>query len=153
MLKLIHTLIYKSMPRSKVKRIQLQIPIWSRYLYVILAVILLPWTIYLGLTLPVHHLSNHWDVSWVGLDVALIVSITLTGLFALLKSPWIIMSASSAASFLLVDAWFDVMSEKSGLEFTQAIVLALLVELPLAAMSYYLAYHVAHGQAQYKNQA
>jgi hypothetical protein len=134
------------MSRHKVKRIQLQIPTWSRYLYVILALILLPWTIYLGLTLPEHHLSAHWDASWVGLDIALIVSLSLTGLFALFRSPWIIMSASSAASFLLVDAWFDIMSEKGGLELVQSLTLSLLVELPLAAMSYYLAYHVAHAR-------
>jgi hypothetical protein len=41
---------------------------------------------------------------------------------------------------LLVDAWFDVTLEH-GAALDQAIVMALLVELPLAIMSYYLASH------------
>jgi hypothetical protein len=132
----------------KVKRVKLQVPSWARYLYMALSVILLPWTIYLGTALPEHHLSAHWDASWVGLDIALIISLLLTAVFALRRSPWVIISATSVGSFLLVDAWFDVMSERQGLALLQALVLAFFVELPLAGMSYYLAYRVVHSQAK-----
>jgi hypothetical protein len=40
----------------------------------------------------------------------------------------------------LVDAWFDVMSERHGLALVQAIVVAACIELPLAAVSFWLAH-------------
>ena len=106
-----------------------------------LAVVLLPWTVYLGLSLPSHHLSAHWDISWTGLDAGLILSLAATGLFAYLRSILVVIAAATTGSLLLVDAWFDVMSEKRGTDFHQALILAFVFELPLALLSYYLATH------------
>ncbi len=58
-----------------------------------------------------------------------------------MKSIWVIITASTAGSLLLVDAWFDVMSEKAAPQLHQAILLAFVFEIPLAVMSYYLAFH------------
>lgn len=126
---------------KKANIITLQIPTWASRLYILLGLVLVPWTIYLGVTLPKHHLSSHWDVSWTGLDIGLAFSLISTGILAYKKSIWLIITASTTGSFLLVDAWFDVMSEKSAFVLHQAIVLALLFEVPLAMMSYYLAFH------------
>jgi hypothetical protein len=120
--------------------IRLRLPRWAPRVYTLLAVILLPWTIYLGLSLPEHHLSAHWDLSWTGLDIALVASLFATGVLARIKSVWVIISASTTGSLLLVDAWFDIMSER-GNSFHQAVVMACLIEIPLAMMSYYLAFH------------
>ena len=38
------------------------------------------WTIYIGLELPRHYVANHWDLAWVGLDVA--------QMFMLICSAW-----------------------------------------------------------------
>jgi hypothetical protein len=125
----------------KPNTIVLRIPSWAAKAYVILAIVLVPWTVYLGLSLPTHHLSSHWDVSWTGLDIALSVSFLLTGLFAFLRSMWVVITASTTGSLLLVDAWFDIMSEHGGRLFHQALFAAFLFEIPLALMSYYLAGH------------
>ena len=125
-----------------VKKIMLSVPSWPASVYIILSVILLPWTIYLGATLPVHHLSTHWDVSWAGLDVGLVVTMLATGTLAYVKSRWIAITSSTVGSLLLVDAWFDVISQRPGLQLHEAIFLAIFIELPLAFMSYYIAYEV-----------
>lgn len=124
--------------------IVLRVPAWTAKVYVILAVVLLPWTIYLGLTLPEHHLSAHWDISWTGLDVGLVLTLIATGIFAYLRSIWVVIAAASTGSLLLVDAWFDIMSERQASDFRQALILAFVFELPLAALSYYLAGHALH---------
>jgi uncharacterized membrane protein len=112
---------------------------WVGALYLALTAVLLPWTIYLGLTLPRHHLSNHWDISWTGLDIGLIITLLLTAIFAYRKAVWLVMSATSAGSLLLVDAWFDVMSERQALQFYQALILAIFIEIPLAILCYVVA--------------
>jgi hypothetical protein len=121
-------------------KIENPIPSWAAKVYIAFSLILLPWSIYLGTSLPRYHLSAHWDVSWTGLDVGIIVALVLTGLFAYLKSHWIIISASSVGSLLLVDAWFDVMSERRGLQLHEAVLLAVFIEIPLAITSYRIAY-------------
>lgn len=131
----------KTHRKPKEHDIILRIPAWTTRVYILLAVVLLPWTIYLGLTLPEHHLSAHWDISWTGLDIGLTLSLIATGLFAYFRSLWVVIAAATTGSLLLVDAWFDVMSEKMGSDFHQALILAFAFELPLALLSYYLATH------------
>jgi hypothetical protein len=125
----------------------LRVPKWVTKLYIMMAAVLLPWTVYLGISLPVHHLSEHWDISWTGLDIGLIITMAATGLFAYLRSVWVVITAASTGSLLLVDAWFDVMSEKRSSDFRQALILAIFFELPLATLSYYLASHVLYHNA------
>ena len=111
-------------------------------MYMISALILVPWTIYLGASLPSHHLSAHWDVSWSGLDTAIVVMMLTTGLLAYRRSRLLTITSSTVGSLLLVDAWFDTMSEKNGGQFHQALFLAVILEIPMALTSYYIAYKV-----------
>jgi len=121
-------------------KIKLALPRWVPVVYIFLSVIMIPWTIYIGTTLPVRHLSTHWDVSWAGLDIAMVVMLLATGLLAYFRSRWVVITASTLGGLLAVDAWFDVMSERRGLQLQEAIILAVFVELPLIIMSYYVAY-------------
>jgi hypothetical protein len=128
--------------RSVLRVVHLRVPVWVAALYSLLSVILIPWTFYLSVTLPARHLSSHWGVSWVGLDVGLVILLLLTGLLAYLKSDWVVITATATGSFLIVDAWFDIMSAQSKSDFQEAIGMALLVELPLAAISYIAAHKI-----------
>lgn len=128
-------------PKLHKDTIILQIPTWAARLYIGAAALLIPWTIYLAWSLPSQHISTHWDVSWAGVDIALILSFLLTGIFALVRSMWVVIAASSTGSFLLVDAWFDIMSEHGGKLFHEALASAVVLEVPLALLSYYLAAH------------
>lgn len=116
------------------KKLHSSIPAWSARLFIFLSIVLIPWTIYLSYALPTHHLSNHWDVSWTGLDAAIILALATTGILAYKKSRFIVLSSTITASFLLVDAWFDVLSERRAVDFREALFLAIFVEIPLSIL-------------------
>jgi hypothetical protein len=114
-------------------------PRWVAPLYLALAVLLVPWTVYLGIVLPDHTTSAHWDVAWVGFDAAIISSLVLTAWCAYRRTAWIEASATSTATLLLVDAWFDCTTAHGGANVAQALVQAGLVEVPLALLSIWIA--------------
>src|SRR4051794_7023791 len=116
-------------------------PSWAAPLYLVLAVLLIPWIVYLGLALPERATSSHWDVAWVGFDAMEFAALALTGWFAYLRSTWIEVAATAAAVMLLVDAWFDVTTANAGWDMAQAGILGVGIELPLAALSLWLARH------------
>jgi hypothetical protein len=121
-------------------------PSWAGPLYLVLAVLLVPWTIYLGVVLPDHTTSAHWDVAWVGFDLMEFVALALTGLLAYRKSPWVEVAATAAAVLLVVDAWFDVTTARGAWNIAQAVVLGVGIELPLAGVSLWLARRVETGR-------
>jgi hypothetical protein len=117
---------------------------WAGPAFILFAIVLIPWTIYLGLKLPSMQLSSHYDIAWVGFDVILLVVLAATGIFALRRSPFLAVGATAAATLLVVDAWFDVMTSPPGSQFLESLVSAILIELPLAAVCGWLAYHTEH---------
>ncbi len=104
------------------------------------AIALLPWTVYLSVTLPPRHESVHWDIVWPGLDVgiALAIAATVYGLVRL--SSHLPILASVAGTLLLCDAWFDTLTSQPGSELAWAAVEALVAELPLAAFCFWIAF-------------
>jgi hypothetical protein len=46
-----------------------------------------------------------------------------------------------SATFLVIDSWFDVVTSNDGLDFKVALISAVLVELPAAAMLFSLSRH------------
>jgi hypothetical protein len=95
------------------------------------AVVETAWTIYIGWRLPRHYVANHWALAWVGLDVAQIVLLLLAAWAAWRGRALLILFASSAGTLLLLDAWFDVTTARTG-GFMQSLLLALIVEIPSA---------------------
>lgn len=131
------------MSSVKIKNdVTLNIPSWAAVLYICASVVLMPWTIYLGYALPVSHITVHWDVIWIGLDIAIIGAMLSTAALAYLKSRWVVITATVLATLLLADAWFDVMSARRSRELHQAVIEAVLLEIPVALASIYLAYRV-----------
>lgn len=116
-------------------------PSWTAPLFLVLAVLLIPWIVYLGLELPERATSSHWDVAWVGFDAMEFVALALTGWLAHRRSTWVEMAATAAAVMLVVDAWFDVTTATGGWNLVQAIALGVGIELPLAAVSLWIARH------------
>lgn len=113
---------------------------WTGPMFALFSVILLPWIVYLAVTLPSRQISSHYDVAWAGFDVILLVSLASTAYFALRRSRYLATAATATAVLLIVDAWFDVMTTPSN-QVLQSIVLAILIELPLAAVCLWLSYH------------
>lgn len=124
------------------KRIYPAIPHWVAALYGLLVVVTIPWTVYIGLTLPEKNLSQHWDAAWVGLDITIAVFLILNAVFSYLESKWLVMSATATSTLLLIDAWFDVVTARYGRPFDISLASAILVELPLAILTFRIALRI-----------
>ncbi|WP_441246765.1 hypothetical protein [Kitasatospora sp. McL0602] len=98
------------------------------------AAVLLPWTVLLFLTLPAHQQAQRWNIAWGGFDALLIVVFTGAAVRILRLSPRGVLVNSAAATLLVVDAWFDVMTAPTTGELVQALLMAGLVELPMAVV-------------------
>lgn len=114
-------------------------PRWAAPVFCALGVALVPWTLWLAVSLPTRHLTNHYDAAWSGFDVALAASLLATGLGMFRHATWTQGAASSAATLLVCDAWFDVIMSASGREQLVALAMAALVELPLAIACVFVA--------------
>ena len=102
-------------------------------LMVVSAVALVPWTIYLGFSLPRAYVAYNWDRTWVGFDVLLLVMMAATAVFGYLRRQMLVVTAFATGVLLLCDAWFDVMTAH-GEDRPWSVVTAVAVELPLAAV-------------------
>lgn len=117
--------------------------------YLVLSVVLVPWTVWLAWTLPPESVAHHYDVAWPGFDVMLLAGLGTTGWCALRRSPYLPVAASATGALLVVDAWFDVTTAGARDRWV-SLGLAVAVELPLAAMCLWLA---LHGQETLAEQA
>jgi hypothetical protein len=115
---------------------------WVVLVYGAVGVGLLPWAIWLSASLRPDHVSAHWDLAWSGFDVGLAVCFCGTAFAAYHRSPWVGALAAATGTLLLTDAWFDVMLESHGSELETAIVEAVVLEIPMAAVCFWLARRV-----------
>ena len=104
-----------------------------------IAIVLLPWTVYLSVTLPSRHESAHWDIVWPGFDIGIALAIVATIVALVRSSDYVPIVASVAGTLLLCDAWFDTLTSQPGSELAWATVEALVAELPLAAFCFWIA--------------
>jgi hypothetical protein len=100
---------------------------------------LLPWTIYLSLSLQSHHVTNRWDLAWTGFDIALSLLFLATAVAAYRRSAWVGALSASLGTMLVIDAWFDIVLESHADELRQSITLAVIAELPAAAFCFWIA--------------
>ena len=110
---------------------------WAGPAFALFSLILLPWIAYLAYSLPSRQVSADYDVAWAGFDVMLLAALAGTGYFALRRSRYLATAATAAATLLVVDAWFDVMTTLPG-QRLEPVALAAGVELPLAAVCVWL---------------
>jgi hypothetical protein len=124
-----------------------QVVRWVGPAFVLFSAIMVPWTIYLGYSLPSRQDSPHYDIAWVGFDVLLLLVLAGTGGLALRRSAYLAIAAAATATMLVVDAWFDIMTSPRR-QLPQAIASAVLIELPLAGLCAWLSYHTQHLEEQ-----
>jgi hypothetical protein len=113
---------------------------WTPRLLALVAVGLVPWTLYLTFTLPSRHVTQDYDVAWVGFDVALAAAFGATAWSALRRPQWLMAFAAALGTMLVCDAWFDVTTSAGGAERMRAVLEAIFAELPLAAICGYVVY-------------
>ena len=106
-------------------------------LFALLSVLLIPWIAFIALVLPSRQLSENYDLAWAGFDGMLLIGLASTAYFALRRSRYLSVAATAVGTLLIVDAWFDVLTSRRR-EVPFAVLLAVLVELPLAGLCWWL---------------
>jgi hypothetical protein len=130
------------------------VPAWTGPLYLGLGAATIPWVVLLlqdYLSTPrrcpnpavrcgAFQLMSlrQYNLAWVVFDVGLAAMLLVTGWLAMRRSDNVQLPASITGTLLFVDAWFDVMTSTKGGRHL-ALVEAILVELPLAALCIWLA--------------
>ena len=94
---------------------------------------LIPWTIYLAITLPDKYIAHNWPATWVGFDVLLLVFMACTALLGLLRRQLLVLTAFTTGILLICDAWFDMMTAAPGDRWL-SVLTAVVGELPLSAI-------------------
>ena len=121
--------------------LHLPLPRWLVPLLALTAAGLLLWTLWLTYSLPSRHVTQHYDVAWVGFDIALLTAFAATAWCAVRASDWLVPAAAATGTLLACDAWFDVVTSNSG-ERLEAVLQAALAELPLAVICWFIVYDV-----------
>ena len=94
------------------------------------AIVLVPWTIFLAITLPSYHLSRHYRLTWVGFDIFLVLLLVITAFGIYRKSKHHDLLACATGVMLLLDGWFDVTGAGNRADYVIAMVMALVVTVP-----------------------
>ena len=94
---------------------------------------LIPWIVYLGVTLPDRYVTYNWTATWVGFDVLLLMFMIATVTLGLLRRQLLILSAFTTGVLLICDAWFDVITAAPADRWL-SILTAVLAEVPLAVL-------------------
>jgi hypothetical protein len=94
--------------------------------------VLVPWTVYLAVSLPDRFEARYWPMVWVGFDVILLASLVGAGAAVWLKRQALVPMSFVAATLLVCDAWFDVSLSWGRDDVWASVASAVLVELPLA---------------------
>ncbi len=96
-------------------------------------VVLVPWVIFLALSLPRHYETSNWRATWVGFDIVLILALGLTAYLGWRRRQLVMFAAFATGLLLICDAWFDITTASGGDKLTAGLS-AILVELPLAVL-------------------
>jgi len=97
------------------------------------------WILYLSGTMPSVTVAYNWNLAWLALDGFEALTALLTALFLLKGSIFAALSAAAFSTSLCIDALFDVTTAAQGAPLVTAVLEAVLVELPFAALAFILA--------------
>jgi hypothetical protein len=117
-------------------------PRWVAPVFAAGALVLVPWVVFLGFELPERTTDQHYNLAWVGFDLLLIFAMARTALLAWKGRRQVQLPAAVTCTLLLVDAWFDIMTSDGTWALTQALLFAFLLELPVAAIAFWIARNV-----------
>lgn len=93
---------------------------------------LIPWTIFLAISLPNQYDAHHWRLTWAGFDGLLLIAMSMTVYLGWRRRQAVIVAAIATAVLLICDAWFDITLDLGTPEVWWSLASAVLVELPLA---------------------
>jgi hypothetical protein len=120
---------------------QRPVPRWTGPFFWLLGAGTVPWVFYLAATLPHRQRTMHYDIAWIGFDIALIAMLLVTGWLAYKGSDVVELPAAITAALLFMDAWFDVLTSATKGQLLVAVVLAAGAEIPGGLACLFLAGH------------
>src|ERR1700733_10208202 len=94
---------------------------------------LIPWLVFMAITLPSTYTAHNWPITWIGFDTMLIGFMMATAVLGLLRRQLLLLTAFATGVLLICDAWFDVMTAGPDTLWL-SVATAVLGELPLAAI-------------------
>ncbi|WP_025736512.1 hypothetical protein [Mycobacterium genavense] len=109
---------------ARIRRIRLGLMIGG-------SIAMIPWLIYLALTLPDSYVAHNWVPTWVGFDVLLVGFMLATAVFGYFRRQVLLFAAFTSGVLLICDAWFDLMTAGRD-DVWLSVVTALGIEVPLA---------------------
>ena len=98
------------------------------------SLVLIPWIVFLAVTLPKSYVVHRWTAVWTGFDVALLLAIGAAVWAAWRRRQVLIVVSIVSATLLVCDAWFDVMTASTRTDEWISIASGLCVELPFAVV-------------------
>jgi hypothetical protein len=102
------------------------------------AAFLVPWIAILLRTQPPDVLDHHSRRLWLVIGLLMFSGMVLTGVLYRFESNYAVISATFTATFLFVDAWFNILTSTGSL-LTLLIVFALVVQFPISILSLFVA--------------
>ncbi len=109
---------------SRIRRIRLGLMVGG-------SVAMIPWLVYLSLTLPENYVAHNWPVTWIGFDALLVAFMLATAVFGYLRRQVLLFAAFTSGVLLICDAWFDLMTAGPD-DLWLSVITALVIEVPLA---------------------
>ena len=106
--------------------------------FLLIAAGMVPWTVFLGFSLPPRYDAGHWDLLWTGFDVGLICVLSYAAWAAWFHRQIVATTAIVAGTLLLCDAWFDIITSLGHDDQWVTLLTGLAGELPLALFFFWL---------------
>jgi hypothetical protein len=97
------------------------------------AVVLIPWIVHLGFTLPANYVAHNWPATWIGFDCLLTAFMVATVVLGWLRRQLVVLPAFTTGVLLICDAWFDIMTAAPS-QIWVSVLTAALGNLPLAVI-------------------
>src|SRR6201993_2645570 len=95
------------------------------------SIAMIPWLVYLSVTLPANYVAHNWPATWIGFDCLLIAFMAVTAVLGWLRRQLVLLPAFATGVLLICDAWFDIMTAGPG-QMWVSVLPAALGTLPLA---------------------
>jgi hypothetical protein len=128
-------------PHGHGHRLHLVLPRGAQVLatiFLVMAAVLVPWTVFLGASLPPHYDAGHWNILWTGFDVGLIVVLGYAAWAAWFHRQVLATTAIVAGVLLLCDAWFDIVTSIGHSDQWVTLLTGFGLEIPLAVFFLWL---------------
>jgi len=97
------------------------------------SIVLIPWIVHLGFTLPANYVAHNWPATWIGFDCLLIAFMAATAVLGWLRRQLVVLPGFTTGVLLICDAWFDIMTASPS-QMWESVLTAALGNLPLAVL-------------------